>query len=35
MVAVLKSSFTPNAVDEIIHGCKDLKKSLIINSNFV
>ena len=33
--SVVKSSFSPNVVEEITHGCKDLQRSLIINSKFV
>ena len=34
-LAVVKSSFSPNALEEIIHGGKHLQRSLINNSKFV
>ena len=34
-LAVVKSSFLPNVVEEIRHGCKHLQMSLINNSKFV
>ena len=34
-MAVVKSSFSPNVVEEITHGYKDLQRSLITNSEFV
>ena len=33
--SVVKSSFVPNVVKEITHGCKDLQMTLTINSKFV
>ena len=34
VVGILKSSFLPNVVEEIRHGCKHLQMSLINNSKF-
>ena len=34
-MALVKSSFLPNVVEEITHGSKDLLESLVINSKFV
>ena len=33
-MAVVKSGFSPNVVEEIKHGCKHLQRSLLNNSKF-